>query len=329
MLGKNALRLTMGMAATMAVAELFARLGAPVLSRPLAWYAQQAQVKADDLERNSGTPDWASVVFVGDSTIRDAFDPELFGQVSGCGLTAYNAALTGLRPRAMEHWVRQWVLPRAAPRLVVVGVTTSDLSIAGSDDFYDRYSRAPAVQEGPLAEASRALARYSAVWRYRAILRDPVYWKPAIARLMPGMEANEPWERFRSGYADPGNAPYSVGGFTMADFQASPTEADALGRTLRLLADSGVDTWAVLMPVSPDYVVLHAGGERGYREALERIRRIASTAGVRIIDLSALGGREAFQDPMHLNTDGSRRATLALMDALGDVCSRARGPGPG
>ncbi len=326
---KTTLRLgfVIGFLGAILAAEIAVRIATPILARPLAWYAQQAQVKADDLSDHAGEVDWAPVVFVGSSSTRDAFDPSLFRQLTGCDLDAYNAGLTGLRPRALEHFLSEWVLPMARPRVVVYGFTTNAINVDGSDEFWNRYREAAAVRTGRVAEFSRTLARLSALWRYRATIRDPVYLKPTLDRILPWSEPIEPWKELVDGYADPGRSPYHLGTFTMEHFEPSEVEARAFSAVLDTSIQSGAETWAVLMPTSPDYRRSHDRARVTFRDAANMLERRVRASGARFLDLAEVVPPEGFQDAMHVNTDGAGIVTMSIVEAMGDICGRLQWTG--
>ena len=307
--------------AVVVAAEGLVRSLVPFLPRPISWYSQEAQVKADDIAAMARAGVSPDVLFIGSSTVRAAFDPQVFVEQAGCPIVAYNAGLTGLRPRALEHWVG-WTLARIAPRQVVIGITTAELRAEGSDAFWGRYSAAAAAREDLGTRLTRRIETQSTLLRYRGVLRNPIYLRPAVDQLM-GRPAFMPWENFTAGYRPPGSQAFTMGQFDLREATISEREIAARVRAMEIIGNSGAHLVVVNMPVPPEYTVRHVGGAAGYRAIVAASMDRARELGAEVIDLGAMGDARLFEDPLHVNNEGSRMATILVAAQL-DLCGKAR-----
>lgn len=305
------------------------------MSEPLRFSRPVAQIKDDQLRELTADGSCIDIVALGDSLPGFGIDPEVL-MAAYPGLRAYNAAMPGSQASMTEDWTRRFVVPVADPSTVLLGV--SSLSFApgtqlATAELHD-WSRALETRTGVLAEADRMASGVVPLVRYRGRLTDPEEW----GRFLTG---KPPYDLFRDAYpytpddiraawgqvrdearfdpTTPEGQRRAVGTSTllMPGWSLDDEQLAAFRTNLAELRDAGRTTAVVLFPVTQLYVDAHPGGPADYRRALDTVRTIASEEGIPVIDLSTLALPPGdFVDTHHLNAEGARRVTEALVEEL-------------
>lgn len=308
------------------VLELGARAVAERLPDPLEWHSYEVQRKVEQIDgrREQG----ADVVFLGTSMVNAAVIPSVFEDVAGGGVTAYNAGLSSSIPRLTEPWALEVVLPRLRPRLVVIGVSSLDLTDAGvaRTAFFDAFldsagGRQVLGRERLLDRADRWLRDRSALWRHRAELRVPRLAIDAVRGREPpvdevagsiddgGWVGNLAGQRFEDRPQRDGIAGVSV-------WSLGTEDPAALRRLVAGIRDGGATPVLVKMPVTDEYVAFHPNGERDYAAFEHAIGELASDEEVALLDLAWSRDTALFADELHLNRAGAVELTTRLAEAL-------------
>lgn len=320
--------------------ELAARLIGPHL--PVVRHAEQEVfVKADQmraLEPGGGAP----IVFVGDSMLDAAVDPDRFDAASQAFDGSYNASLVGLPPSRAGDWLETVVLDELDPSVVVIGWHPSLLTVAPTftlvaDTDFDEAYRVNIAQAVPSRwrDAEQWFADHSALIEYRQGLRNPADVLEAIGRMIRGEESDEnavptkdEWSSrltargsniaYRAAQApqtDPAlSAQYESG-------LAGGWDLAPLRRLIRDLHDDGRDVVVVVPPI--DVQTLVAGGldPTWSDEIMTDLHQLADDDGTPIIDLREGFGPEHFHDKQHLAQPGVDLFNDRLAVAVDDLCA--------
>ncbi|MBU1494162.1 MAG: hypothetical protein KJ956_09360, partial [Actinobacteria bacterium] len=158
-----------GLVVVAGLAEGSARIAEAAGPPVLRWYDASTQLKVAQMDGI----DRADVVFAGTSMAWQGLVPEVFTATDPEARSAYNAALAGGVPVVMEPWLLEEVIPRLQPEMVIWGLSSMDLSTSYGDDNLARYRDALETRTGTLARVEQTTARFSALVRYRTILRRP------------------------------------------------------------------------------------------------------------------------------------------------------------
>lgn len=313
------------------LAEVTARALAPYLPEPVLWTDDTTQVKVAQMEAR----DCVDLVFAGNSMTRDGLDPVLFGAADRVGRTGYNAALDAATPALLERWVLEEVDPRLRPDGVVLGLSSFDLNDGAriGRSALTAYDGAPLTRADRVGRLQAPLIRTFDLFGYRSSLRDPQEVWNALGRWRSG--DREP--RLSAAGIDGVLGPEGQGlsrqdlryepsplterfaqSELLNDFHLGGAQAEAATGLLEGLADRGVDTAVVVLPVTEDYVALHPGGEAQYEEFLALAQRIAGEAGAEFIDLHDRAPDDSwFADTHHVNETGAGELSRALPGLLG------------
>lgn len=312
------------------VALLAGELGARVLADrlPLAyeWHTEEAELKVERMDELALTGG-ADVVFLGTSIV-NGIDPALLTDAAGQPVAAYNGSLTAGVPPLMEAWFRDVVEPRLHPRVVIIGLSSFDLTDepANRRAFYDAYVGSPAARrqaglDSVSEQIDHWIAARSALWQHRSALRRPDVVLDAIrgrAEVVPGYAAElQPsghttfLDHFRFGT---GNG--AGGGVPVNTWEIGRDDPAALVRLVEDAQAARARVVLVDMPITNTYVGKHPNGEADYATYVTGLRALATDLGVRLIELSSIRDDELFADEVHLNGDGSAYVTGLLQEAL-------------
>ncbi|MGH2728831.1 MAG: hypothetical protein ACRDKS_17805 [Actinomycetota bacterium] len=316
-----------------AVAEAGMRLADAQLETPLRWHEWEAQVKAGQIEMladRGGAP----IVAVGTSTMHFAFDPvQMRTELPGAPL-AYNAALPGGIPRIMEIWTDLFVLPELRPKVLVVGVNSTDLNDGGTQGyFYEVFADSPEVRRltgnsNFLEAIDHRLSTWSAFWRFRTLIRKPVTFYNSVRGhrpLNPG-DAIKPLGvdvSRRTRIVDASQA--KVQGFIerrqrtwLRNFTVGGAEAHALRTLVQGARDRGITVVIVEMPIGDYYVRAHPQGGDDYAKFKQAIATLVADTGSIFLDASrsVAPTPDFFADFVHLNGKGAKAFTTYLGRAL-------------
>ncbi|CAN5671496.1 hypothetical protein BH20ACT2_BH20ACT2_23350 [soil metagenome] len=306
--------------------ELVVRAVDHRLPPPLVWHTAEAQRKVEQMDALAAAGG-ADVIFVGSSTVNFAADPAVFTAEAGSATTAYNAALNSGIPRLTATWMLDVVLPRLTPEVVVIGLTSFDLSDLPVDRaaFYDAFLASPAGaratgDDSPLDRADQWLRDRSALWANKASLRDP----ETVLDLLRGVEVPEDPELAalqpsgRTTYLQDrrfDERPVGVGP-NLEGWEVGTRDVAALRRLIGGVRDAGARAVLVRMPITDEYVARHPDGATDYAEYTAATEDIAAEEGAEVVDFDELSDHDLFVDLIHVNRQGSRLFSAELVDKL-------------
>lgn len=331
----GALRVGVLIVVLLVAAEVAVRAVEDKLQPPLQWHEYEAQVKAEqieDLSRRGGVP----IVAIGTSAMHFAFDPVRFrSEVSGSPI-AYNAALPGGIPRIMEIWSERFVLPKLHPKLVVLGINSTDVNDAGTQGFfYDVFADSPAVKRltgrsSVLQTIDYHLSTWSALWRFRTAIRQPV----TFLRELRGRRPLTPGDGIRNLGVDISRrrrvldaTPQRVENFVnrrrrtwLRNFTIGNVEGGAFRRMVEDIRGRGITLVIVEMPVGYYYVRAHPRGEQDYATFKQWLSGVVKDTGSLFLDASrsVAPTPDYFSDFSHMNGKGQTAFTNFLAAQLRD-----------
>jgi hypothetical protein len=318
---------TVGIMGALLVAELAARALGSRLPDPERWKLPAVEVLLERMER---VPP-GGVVLLGASQTGTDIAPVALAEQAESVETAFNAWLVGAGMRTVERWAREFVVPRLAPSVVVIGVTSRELNDNLPEEAFQKYRTSRAVVENLdspswLERVRMAAERWSAVVRHRERFRSPV---GTLRAVLAGDRSQEP--------DDPGVGP---GGMlvdridwdlrvdpahvererrALAGYRVGDRQTEAMVRLVSELRRRGVDVVLVDLPVyEPVTVPMHPRGAVDVARYRQALRSVAARLGVPLLDARRAGPweREHFADPEHLNGRGARRLTAWLAAEL-------------
>jgi hypothetical protein len=321
----------------MALADLGVRTRTSAIPAPTRWLGPEMALKEqqiDALQRDGG----ASTIFIGSSNVDAGVDPSALTAVRG-PRPAYNAATGAASIAMIDFWARNVAISRLRPDVVIVGLTSRELN--QNDPEQQRLERefedAPAVKhlrgaESILERAERRLEGVSALFRYRAVLRDPRY-----ARALVGIAGHRTATTYGEtvagdgqygAFADERYVPSGViehlfRSRAVNRYEIGDSQRSTLRALLRFINAHGARAVVVNMPVTADYVRFHPNGRRDYDRATATMSGEAALAGARFVD-AGVWPDELFADPGHLNRAGAKRLTAMLDGVLRALPAGAR-----
>jgi len=313
-LGRLAALFSLGLVAAIGLAEATARFAQAVGPPALRWYDATTQLKVEQM----GDLGRADVVFAGTSMAWQGLVPRLFTNTDPAARTAYNAGLAGGVPVVMEPWLLEEVIPRLQPELVVWGLSSMDFSASYGDDNLDRYRDALDSRTGALASVEQTFARFSALVRYRSILRRPSAFLGIDANAIERDFANaasslgEGGERraFKTDVSDTHRDQVAA---RLRSFAIDGADIAAIHRTITALNDRGIEVILAEMPVPDRYIDLHPNGQADMDRVHATIVTIAELTDTRFIDLRNGYTDDDYVDFTHLDKSAARTLTRNLV----------------
>ena len=123
------IRLSVAAVLVLVLAEFGARTLGPYLPAPDLYADQTTAVKVRQLDRLHDRARCATVVIAGNSMARDDLVPSAMGDGFDEGVAVYNASLDAASPTLLDRWIPDEVVPAADPDLIVIGLSSFDLSL--------------------------------------------------------------------------------------------------------------------------------------------------------------------------------------------------------
>jgi len=302
----------------------------------------EVALKRDRLRALATTPGTPALVFIGDSMMDAAVDPDAFLAASNRFPSAYNAALMGARLQTQARWANDIVLPTARPKMVVHGMSPTLVSSFGMDpqglSVYDSIldTNITSVNDDVWSSTDEAASDLSSTIKHRNSLRYPSTLLNATwARASGGRpfgEFGRPDGFWEKALAPTGQIKEFATG------KSSGTVPEGLLPHLRLLVESPIDYSQVNQALaiyrtkeSPLVVVIQPAALDAMRTSginVEKWRAISTgladhvrATGVPVIDFTDAGyPNDVFFDPFHLNAAGSTRYSADLARRVADLC---------
>lgn len=301
--------------AVLLVGEVGVRALEDELPPVLDWHSTEAERKVEQMD-GLAADGGADVVFIGSSLSNAGMVPEVIVPALGAsGLVAYNAGLSAGMPLVLEPWYDAVVAPRLRPGLVVIGLSSFDFTDHPSVDFfYEAFATSPAGEravgdDGFLDRLDRWLDDRSALWRDKAVLRNPMNVvdalrgrgpepDPVVAAMGPyGRTSYKETQRFEERIAE--------GGPPVGDWVPGTRNPAALERLVEGIQAAGGAVVLVDMPVTDEYVNAHPNGQADYDTYLGMLRELGQRTGAPVLEHSAMRDHQYFADIVHLNITGA------------------------
>ncbi len=303
------------------------------LVEPLEWHDWEAQAKADQIEELAARGP-IPVVVVGTSAMHFGLDPiQLRAELPGNPLV-YNAALPGGIPRIMDIWTEHLVFPNLRPKVIVLGVNSTDVNDAGTQKgFFKYFENSKAVRRltgrsSVIEQMDHRIMSWSALWRYRTLLRKPVTFVDALGGHRPpnpgdsitafGLDVSR-----RRRVVDA--SPEKVQNFVdrrrnswLRNYTIGGVESAALRRMVERARDAGIKVVIVEMPIGDYYLRAHPNGEQDYERFRQEIATLVQETGSSFLDASrsVTPTPDFFSDFVHLNGKGAKVFTTYLAGEL-------------
>ncbi len=308
---KRLLGLACGMMLALVASEAGARLLAPGFGHNGDWPSNETFVKYTQL---SNLSDPVETVYVGSSLVAFGVDSKLISERTGN--FHYNAALSAGQIETLDTWTREFVVPLARPRRIVLGVGPTELAGTAADDGNrDRFAQAPAIAQARhptrMRSAEESVQVRSELFNVRRQLRSV---RDAGRAIVDG-EFPQYWGPYGERQDDFG------GERVVASLDAdsaldgpSPERIATLNELVDWLTDQGIEVVLLEMPASP--TLLDQLGGAG-DDVLKVLEQTASRQGVSVIDGRPLADQdELFFDGSHLNPAGQAEFSQALSAKL-------------
>jgi hypothetical protein len=317
------------------IAEIALRLMSSKI-RLRDWGSWEMQNKINAMDRLA-TTGGASVVCVGASHVQVGIDPALMTELLGSERPAFNAAINGCGSRMVELWVRDVILPKLKPDLLIYGIGSelTDNSVYAAT-VLRRFRRSPGWlrmrNEGSAARRLvYSLESVSYLARYRWLLprkRREKKKRGALVSDLGYLQWVDSFREFEYGISD---LKANIWRDVLQDFSVGGPEMQALGRLVDLLRDAGVGVLLVQMPVRmPDWLAFHPNGRQDFDDFEQVTRAFVAEHDVPFMDMMPQFSPEEFADPVHLNRSGQEKLTRMLVEASRErlaVLSREATPG--
>jgi hypothetical protein len=303
-------------AAVVAGAEATARALSPRLPAVRLWHDPVAQLKVEQMERRRRRGATGGVVFAGSSQVLEGVRPSV--AAPGLGLRAYNAALhRGFLPLT-ERWLLEEVLPRLAPRLVVLGIGVLDLTDNGVGQYevVDRFEAAIARRSDRAAVLRHRLLRESALLRHGLATTGSA--KVVLADLRIGPEGEGLEFAAATEYRLSEKKRAYIEDELLADYRTGPRCLSALERIVAGVLATGSRLVLVQLPHTEELLPMLPGGPERVATARSELAALAERCGVRLVDdlVSMSAEQRLFADCIHLNGAGMAAASARLAEAL-------------
>lgn len=310
--------------AVLALAEIAVGAGMARLDEPKAWPTPELQKKFAQIEGRPRAGRRPDVVLVGDSMMDAGGDPAALARELE-GEQVYNASIAGETLPVIADWTTRIVLPRLAPKVVVIGLSSNELNPSAlapeSGVGAYRASRVVRAAEGrgsPVDRADAFLRKHSMLYRYRSSLRHPFTGEVVDPNVFdPELTADGQDLAFtKLGYLEKGGAAQAqavIQGVIAAlrGFTVGLENITILQEMIRVSRARGARVLLVAMPVTADLIAAHPKGEADYAEAMEAFAGAASRSGATLLQ-PGVWPTPLFADPVHLNGLGAAQFTAYL-----------------
>ena len=323
----------LGLAAGAVLAgEAVLRAVAHVEQEPLWWHDLFTQRKEAQMRRlrRSGPMD---VVFIGSSKMLYGLDPDVVSE--RLGLRCYNASIYRGVPTVTEAWLEDRVLEILEPRVVVVGMSPTEVNDNSPlATRLEEYRAAPVFTAGPARKALFAAADRSAIARFSRMVKQPRRLAAAVGRAARDRSA---WR-----WAMPTEIEGALGpsgqGLNLQDrsyghgprmyelirsqagvnYDNGGIQSGAYPRIVAGNARAGARTLFAAMPAAQEFLDdMFDGGRAAWAREWEKLRALAAELDIPVVDVAdGFEDHDWYADMVHLNGAGRREFSRRLAEAL-------------
>lgn len=312
------LRVVLSCLLVLGVAEGAARVASSRVPEQTEWGIDRYDAKVAHMR----SVEAADVVFLGSSTVEVGIDPVLVLDGDERFSHGYNAALQAAPLRLTEAWAADVVVPELSPKRAVIGLASIDFNSQGFDhgDVADRYLGSRGHREAAALGRTPAtvLSDWSALYRYRTVLRRPSNWSQ-IAGGAPTLAAAQFDGSGRDTSRDLIDYRVAPGDWArntaqaLNSYRSDTEETEALVRMVRRLQAGGVEVVLVSMPVLDDDLPMNPG----YGEFDAFVVGLGEELGVPVlVPPDDVVVETHFGDPLHLNGAGTAELSTWLAGSL-------------
>ena len=312
--GRQVASFVIGLVVVLGFLEIVARFAEANGAAALRWYDASTQLRAEEMDRR----DDIEVVFAGTSMAWQGLVPSVWTANDVAGRSAFNAGMAGGVPQVMEPWLLDVVQPKLRPRLVVWGLSSLDLSSSYGADNLKRYEEALEVRQGAVADLERFTAKYSALVRYRSVLRDPSEWGEDRGFDAAAASVGADGER-RDFVVDTSARRRRQVEARLEAYSLDPEDIAAIHRTVIRLREAGTDVVFVQMPVPERFAALHPEGATDLATARRAITRLGDVLDVDVIDATGGFTDLDFVDFTHLKESAAAALTARVSREISDA----------
>lgn len=321
--------------AVLLLAEVAVRLDRSHLTVPDFWPAPELEDKYQQSGELVATNQQPDVVLAGDSMMDAGGDPTTLSQQTA-GLRFYNAALSGQALPVIADWTSRIIMPRLDPKVVVVGLTSAELSPFALDPNTgvkayrsSRVVREAAGTGNPVDRADAFLRDHSMLYRYRTSLRRPFTGKLSAPNVF---EAELTPAGQNIGFADqtylekggPARARALVDAIVtaLAKFSIGSKVVALLEDMITEIRRKGARVLLVAMPVTADFISFHPRNDADYQDAMDAFAGVAERTGVPFFQ-PGTWPTAVFADPLHLNAAGAAQFSTYLAPLVRQEVAKA------
>lgn len=302
--GRRVASFIIGLVVVLGFLEILARFAEDGGAAALRWYDASTQLRAEEMDRR----DDIDVVFAGTSMAWQGLVPSVWTANDVAGRSAFNVGMAGGVPQVMEPWLLDVVQPELKPELVVWGLSSLDLSSSYGADNLKRYEDALEIRQGAVAALERHTAKYSALVRYRSVLRDPGEWGEDRGFTAAAASLGADGER-RDFVIDTSARRRRQVEARLKAYSLDPADIAAIHRTVVRLREAGTEVVFVQMPVPERFAVLHPEGAADLATTRRAITHLGEVLDVDVIDATAGFTDLDFVDFTHLNESAAAALT--------------------
>ncbi|MHC4713274.1 MAG: DUF1574 family protein [Planctomycetota bacterium] len=274
------------------------------------------------------------VLYMGSSRIWTGVIPSLVSEIAaadGLEIEGYNLGSSATTPVVHYKFLRDLVLPRGRPQLIILEVAARE------------FNRNNGRSEKPLFYLSRAgdvgafLTQWPSFSEARALVLSNVFVSSRRFRDIRAWIQGKKDEAVDAGGTEPVTLQHEDGWLeyvyappvewsekreywrkvyleeVLIDYEIAGLPDYCFRRLLDLAAEKGIAVKLVNMPVTEEQMEFFSKGE--YETYIEYLRAVAERYKVELIDYNTPDGRPPmamFHDTHHLNTDGARFFSKAV-----------------
>lgn len=282
----------------------------------VVWYDASTQLRVEMLDEL----DHVDMVFAGTSSAWQGLVPEVFVE-HGAADSAFNVGLAGGVPTVTGPWLRDEVVPRTVPDVVVWGLTSLDFSSSYGDTNEAAYDEAYETRRGWLADVDRAVSDVSELVRSRRLLRDPSrLWGGAQDEIRADLEeaaAITGAHGERLDFAeDVSDERAAIMRARVHGYEIDERDVDEVSRTVAALQAQGRTVVFVEVPLPERFVRLHPNGAADIASASATIDAIAGEHDVTVLRTTETFTDDDFVDFSHLDADAAHRFSADIARQL-------------